>query len=160
MKAAATTSNFRLRPVKSRCQKDEEDVTMHDEDDASAATSMGVRAKFGGFPSRPRELETTNGSVACNSFVLPKPLDDSVDMKEDDDISTLTEYSMDDEDDNVSQTTTNTTWTVVTTGTDSSTVPTRNLLPGGTLHRMTKRPMVPDNALMRDNSKFKRRRKS
>jgi hypothetical protein len=161
MKTSATTSNTRLRPVKGRCQKeDEEDVTMHDEDENSVATTMGVRANVGGGPSRQRDFESTNGSVSGNSFVLPKPLDDSVDMKEDDDISTLTEYSMDEEDDNVSQTTTNTTWTVVTTGTDSTTVPTRNLLPGGALHRITKRSMIPDNAMMRDNSRFKRRRTS
>jgi hypothetical protein len=146
--------------MRNRSQNEEEDVTMQDEDEASAATSMGVRAKYGGYPSRARDVESANESVAGNSFVLPQPLDDSVDMKDDDDISTLTEYSMDEEDDNVSQTTTNTTWTVVTTGTDSSTVPTRNVLQGGTLHGMTKRHMVHDNALMRDNSKFKRRRKS
>lgn len=160
MKVAATYSNSRLRPAKSCCLKEEEDVAMQDEDEASAATSMGVRAKSGGFPSRGRDVDSANERYAGNSFVLPNPLDDSVDMKGDDDISTLTEYSMDEEDDNVSQTTTNTAWTVVTTGTDSSTVPTRNFLPGRTLPRMTKRPMVPDNALLRDNSRFKRRRKS
>lgn len=160
MKTAATSSNTRLRPAKGRCLKEEEDVSMRDEDDKSIATTMGVRAKFRSFASRTQGLESSNGFVSGNSFVLPKPLDESVDMKEDDDISTLTEYSMDEEDDNVSQTTTNTTWTVVTTGTDSTTVPTRNLLPGGTLNGMTKRSMVPDNALMRDNSKFKRRRTS
>jgi len=138
---------------------EDEDAMMMDDEGNSIATNMCVRPDVG-FAYRPRGPESVNGSVTGNSFVLPRPVGvkDREDMMEDDDISTLTEYSMEEDDDNVSQTTTNTALlSVVTTGTDSTTVPTRNF-PAETRQRVTKRPMLKENALLRDNSHFKRRR--
>ena len=138
---------------------------MTDEDEGnSVATTMGVKADTHGlFVVRPpRDLESVNGSVTGNSLVLPRPLDqDEGDIMEDDDVSTLTEYSMEEEDDNISQATQNTAWTVVTTGTDSTTVPTRNFPSAGEMSskpRMNgKRNMMKDGTLL-SNSQFKRRR--
>ena len=79
---------------------------------------------------------------------------------EDDDSSTLTEYSMEEEDDNVSQTTQNTAWTVITTGTDSTTVPTRNFpISNDKRERLGgKRPAQRKDNRLLSNSQFKRQR--
>ena len=133
---------------------DENDVVMQGDDDEndsnSIPTTMGVRASFNEYGNRSRnEHHASNDtiSVAGNtSFFIPLPIPTpgKVDRQQvqqqqqhmnlengdrdcDDDISTLTEYSMDEEkkneDDNLSQTTTNTTRTFVTDdATDSTTL--------------------------------------
>jgi hypothetical protein len=151
----------------------DDDVMMMEDEGNSITTTMGVFMGYGTSPrrSRPssREYESVNGSVTGNSFVVSKHVVSSEGTGEgggemlldNDDISTLTEYSMDEEDDDVSQTTANTAWTVVTTGTDSTTVPTRNFLPvDPSRQRMTKRPLLKEASLLRDNSQFKRRRRA
>ena len=147
---------------------DDDDVMMEEDDDV--ATTQGVKADAQGhFAVRPPCELDAEGSVAGNSLILPVSLqqDDSGEEipMEDDDISTLTEYSMEEEDDNVSQTTQNTAWTVITTGTDSTTVPTRNFPPNGNgsgggdkRERLgEKRPGRKEHRLF-NNSQFKRRR--
>lgn len=156
----------RPRAVKNRgilsSSSDDDDVMMEDDD---VATTQGVKADAQGFAVRaPCDIDTA-GSVTGSSLILPRPLgaDDGerLSMEDDDDISTLTEYSMEEEDDNVSQTTQNTAWTVTTTGTDSTTVPTRNFpSPPDSNNREQlgeKRATRKENKLL-NNSQFKRRR--
>ena len=121
-----------------------------DNDNNSIPTTMGVRASCMEFSNRNRSashlrnrIETTyasndNISVAENigTFFIPLPIPapghhneqqqqmnlDNNENCDDDDISTLTECSMEEnEDDNLSQTTANTTWTCVTEVTASTT---------------------------------------
>jgi hypothetical protein len=158
-----TTRTTRNRYSKDRgCRNtsiDDDDAMMEDDD---AATAQGVKADARGFAvRRPCDIDA-EGSVTGNSLILPRPLpDDSGEIMsmEDDDVSTLTECSMEEEDDNVSQTTQNTAWTVITTGTDSTTVPTRNFFPNGDKRKEMgeKRSMKKENRLL-SNSQFKRRR--
>jgi hypothetical protein len=159
-------ANAKHRSAQGRHYRTEdEDAVMKDDDEGgSVATTMGVMADTHGlFVLRPlRDLESVNGSVTGNSLVLPRPLaQDDADLMDDDDISTLTEYSMEEEDDNVSQATQNTSWTVVTTGTDSTTVPTRNFASTGDIANKPrtngKRNLSKDGMLL-SNSHFKRRR--
>ncbi|KAG7366940.1 hypothetical protein IV203_029610 [Nitzschia inconspicua] len=169
MAPASTSTKTRIRSTKGRRPRTvNEDSMMTDEDEGSSvATTMGVKADTNGlFVSRPpRDLDSVNGSVTGNSLILPRPLDQNEeDDMEDDDVSTLTEYSMEDEDDNGSQATQNTNWTVVTTGTDSTTVPTRNHPFNGNMKNSKprargKRNLMRDGALL-SNSQFKRRRKA
>jgi hypothetical protein len=137
---------------------------MEDDDSNSIATTMGVKDDFYTLANRqPRDLESIAGSVTGNSLALPKALGQKrAEMMEDDDVSTLTEYSMEEEDDNISQTTQNTAWTVITTGTDSTTVPTRNFPFARDTRQQRegrKRQMIKENVLL-SNSQFKRRRMS
>jgi hypothetical protein len=159
-------SSTRHRSNKGRRPRlEEDDAMMTDEDESnSIATTMGVKAdNHGSFVTRNlQDLESTNGSVAGNSLVLPRPLgQDEGDDMEDDDISTLTEYSMEEEDDTGSQATHNTAWTVITTGTDSTTVPTRNFPSLEEMKRKSrangKRSKFKEGTLL-SNSQFKRRR--
>ena len=138
---------------------DDDDVMMEDD---GVATTQGVKADAQGFAVRPPCDIDADGSVTGNSLILPIPLQGDIGEgipMEDDEISTLTEYSMEEEDDNVSQTTQNTAWTVITTGTDSTTVPTRNFPTSGDKRERLgeKRPVRKENRLL-NNSQFKRRR--
>eukprot|EP00535_Pseudo-nitzschia_heimii_P009021 CAMPEP_0197192614 /NCGR_PEP_ID=MMETSP1423-20130617/25336_1 /TAXON_ID=476441 /ORGANISM="Pseudo-nitzschia heimii, Strain UNC1101" /LENGTH=221 /DNA_ID=CAMNT_0042645535 /DNA_START=142 /DNA_END=807 /DNA_ORIENTATION=- len=127
---------------------DENDVVMQGDDDESdnnsVPTTMGVRASLKDYGNRTRsshrrdrnEHHASNDaiSVAGNtSFFIPLPIPAGKANQQDqqhmnlesgdceDDISTLTEYSMEEnEDDNLSQTTANTTRTFVTDATGST----------------------------------------
>jgi hypothetical protein len=158
-------------------------------EESSVATTMGVKADTNGlFVLRPPcDLESVNGSVSGNSLLLPRPLvaaaaaaavtdatvaaqddnyGDYLMENNDDDVSILTEHSImdEEEDDNISQATHNTSWTVITTGTDSTTIPTRNFTSsyGQNNKKMPprkkgKRNLTKD-AILLSNSQFKRRR--
>jgi hypothetical protein len=89
-------------------------------------------------------------------------------VEDDDDVSVLTECSgmmeEEEEEDASSQVTapsTSEAWTVVTSATDSTTIPTRNTGALGNQQRKTKRRhgVVAENPFAYDNSAFKRRRK-
>jgi hypothetical protein len=161
----ANTLRISAQCCHSRSTEDEDAMVMEaDGDGGSVATTMGVMADTRGlFVLRSsRELESVDGSVTGNSLVLPGSLtQDDGDLMDDDDISTLTECSMDEEDDNFSQATQNTSWTVVTTGTDSTTVPTRNFASAGDItnkSQMNGKRTLMKNGVLLSNSKFKRRR--
>lgn len=125
-----------------------------DDDNNSIPTTMGVRASCMELSNRNRsachlrdrtENYATNDNISVaeniSNFFIPLPIPApgqaatsatqqqmNVDNSDcDDEISTLTEYSMEEmknEDDNLSQTTTTTTWTWVTEGTGSTTAAT------------------------------------
>jgi hypothetical protein len=134
----------------------EQDVSMG-QDNGSIRTAMSVRATHGAC-TLPLHNEAVSGS-----FEIPRGLPDAGRKKDDeDDISVLTEFSgMEEEEDASSQVTAGTeTWTVVTTATDSTTIPTRNtrqVLPEQTAKR--RHGVCENGNPLLDNSNFKRRRK-
>lgn len=124
------------------------DVPMDNDDNNSIPTTMGVRGQSymdyynrtnhtkqqqhsnsgtgsGNMPPPPSASNNTTTATTTTTFtnIPPPPVMMNVedDDFDDDDISTLTEFSMSiHEDDNLSQTTANTTWTCVTEGTAST----------------------------------------
>jgi hypothetical protein len=125
------------------------------QDDDSVATTMGVRPT-----TMPMDAinSAPNEPPVCSPFVIPKRLPGTATGDDDDDdISVLTEFSlMDDEEDSLSQVTT---WTVVTTGTDSTTLPRRNSVPVQPKSATKRRHATISLKVPHDNSSFKRRRR-
>jgi len=131
------------------------------QDSRSISTTMGVRIppsnRTAGFPLH--APLRANPIASGESFVIPRGWGCERMKADDDDVSVLTEYSgMEEEEDACSQVTAAESWTVVTTATDSTTIPTRNI---ATLkaEQQRKRRVACENGLPLDNSQFKRRRK-
>jgi hypothetical protein len=126
------------------------------QDARSIDTVMGVRAANGSC-NIPLHHEAVRAS-----FEIPRSLPDGRRM-DNDDVSVLTDYSgmEEEEEDACSQVTkASESWTVVTTATDSTTIPTRNIATEMTQRRTKRRHVVvSENPFVHDNAPFKRCRK-
>ena len=125
------------------------------QDNRSIDTAMGVAATDE-CRATPLHQESVSGA-----FVIQRDREDGRRM--DDDISVLTECSFMDEDEDTSSQVTaaaaSETWTVVTTATDSTTIPTRNTARLRAHRNKRRNAVVTENPFAHDNSPFKRRRK-
>ncbi len=152
------TMNYRTKRSRIACPPQEQDDCMV-QDARSIDTGMGVRATNGSC-----NIPLHHHEAAKASFEIPRGQPDGRRIdKDDDNISVLTEFSgMEEEEEDASSQVTKTSesWTVVTTATDSTTIPTRNKAPELTQRRTKRRhAVVSENPFAHDNASFKRCRK-
>lgn len=150
--AMTRSTNYRCKRARRAIRPPQQDECMG-QDNGSIDTQMGVR-EMQGTCTMPLHTEAGN-----KAFVIPTGLSDERRMN-DDDISVLTEFSgMDEEEDACSQVTA-TSWTVVTTSTDSTTIPTTNTTLAMPQPRTKRRNLAfSENVFAQNNTPFKRRRK-
>ena len=156
--------DYRSKRLRSPCPQQEQDDYMI-EDTRSIDTAMGVRDSS--YVGPPYNMFPLHDEAVRTSFELPRGLQGSRRMLDEDDISVLTEFSgmeEEEEEDASSQVTVSVTselWTVVTTATGSTTIPTRNINPELSSQRGAKRRynIVAENPFAHDNTHFKRCRK-